>query len=642
VAASVFAVSTTAQAQQNPTMPRGEMIEHHLDSGIVANDGVFASVEFSDVIATNRALWTRLYFADVTLEGDSTIRMTSLRDGEVQELDAAGIEMWGNSSAYFNGDKVLVELVAAPGTEQNRFVLDRVAVDFGIDEMPLGTCGICGGDSRVPSNEPWAGRLMPVGCSASIYNEQSCVVSAGHCMSSNLVMQFNVPNSLPNCDTQNPPVADQFPVTGQLSQNTGVGGDWAALVLGTNNSGETAYQRMGEFRPIAQNVAPTGVTAQVWGYGVSSNCTVSQTQQFSQGQINDVVSTHYRALIDVTFGNSGSALIYNGEIIGIVTHCSACGTGNIMQRIDTPAFVSAREQICPDPIENDFCEDAIVVGDGSTSFSNVGATTTGPSEASDCTFEGDGNIQRDIWYEYTATCTGEITFSLCDGQQPPDGGSCAGFCGGEAPEGCWCDDQCDSFGDCCPDVCDDCPNLIFCQPGECDGHCGGQAPSGCWCDEQCDSFGDCCPDVCNDCPNLSFCGSAAAGAATSGFDTKLAVYGANCPTSSGSVLACNKDACGALSEVTVNATAGDTFKVRIGGHNGASGEGVLTITCEEIDDPDDCPGDLNNDNVVDGADLLILLGDWGPCPGCDGDLNDDNVVDGADLLILLGNWGPCP
>jgi hypothetical protein len=48
--------------------------------------------------------------------------------------------------------------------------------------------------------------------------------------------------------------------------------------------------------------------------------------------------------------------------------------------------------------------------------------------------------------------------------------------------------------------------------------------------------------------------------------------------------------------------------------------------------------DLNNDGVVDGADLGALLGAWGPCSGCAADLNDDGVVNGADLGTLLGAW----
>jgi len=59
-----------------------------------------------------------------------------------------------------------------------------------------------------------------------------------------------------------------------------------------------------------------------------------------------------------------------------------------------------------------------------------------------------------------------------------------------------------------------------------------------------------------------------------------------------------------------------------------------------------CPADLNHDGVVNGADLGILLGAWGSCPGgtpgCTGDINNDGVVNGADLGILLGAWGNCP
>ena len=41
-------------------------------------------------------------------------------------------------------------------------------------------------------------------------------------------------------------------------------------------------------------------------------------------------------------------------------------------------------------------------------------------------------------------------------------GSCAGFCGGQSNGGCYCDDGCSNFGDCCADVCDVCVNLAFC------------------------------------------------------------------------------------------------------------------------------------------------------------------------------------
>ena len=60
--------------------------------------------------------------------------------------------------------------------------------------------------------------------------------------------------------------------------------------------------------------------------------------------------------------------------------------------------------------------------------------------------------------------------------------------------------------------------------------------------------------------------------------------------------------------------------------------------------PPACPADLNLDGVVNGADLGLMLGAWGPCPStpCTADLNLDGVVNGADLGLMLGSWGPCP
>jgi hypothetical protein len=44
-------------------------------------------------------------------------------------------------------------------------------------------------------------------------------------------------------------------------------------------------------------------------------------------------------------------------------------------------------------------------------------------------------------------------------------GSCAGSCGGETAGGCWCDEQCVGYGDCCADVC-----------AQCGLHCGNVDP----------------------------------------------------------------------------------------------------------------------------------------------------------------------
>jgi YHYH protein len=71
-----------------------------------------------------------------------------------------------------------------------------------------------------------------------------------------------------------------------------------------------------------------------------------------------------------------------------------------------------------------------------------------------------------------------------------------------------------------------------------------------------------------------------------------------------------------------------------GGHNTpGTGETVTTLT------GGNCPADIDGSRTVDGADLGVLLANWGRGGG--GDLNRDGVVDGADLGALLSAWGPC-
>ena len=53
-----------------------------------------------------------------------------------------------------------------------------------------------------------------------------------------------------------------------------------------------------------------------------------------------------------------------------------------------------------------------------------------------------------------------------------------------------------------------------------------------------------------------------------------------------------------------------------------------------------CPADLDDNGVVNGADLGLLFVEWGG-PG-DADFNGDGNVDGIDVGTMLVAWGPCP
>ena len=59
---------------------------------------------------------------------------------------------------------------------------------------------------------------------------------------------------------------------------------------------------------------------------------------------------------------------------------------------------------------------------------------------------------------------------------------------------------------------------------------------------------------------------------------------------------------------------------------------------------DVCPGDIDENTIVDGVDLAIVLSRWGTNPKDypRADTNGDGTVDGADLAQVLGTWGACP
>jgi 3D (Asp-Asp-Asp) domain-containing protein len=69
-------------------------------------------------------------------------------------------------------------------------------------------------------------------------------------------------------------------------------------------------------------------------------------------------------------------------------------------------------------------------------------TGLGCAVEEDGRFEDEG-IERGVWQE---------------GDKSDATATCAQACGDQAVAGCWCDDQCEDYGDCCPDkaaVCDD-------------------------------------------------------------------------------------------------------------------------------------------------------------------------------------------
>ena len=54
-----------------------------------------------------------------------------------------------------------------------------------------------------------------------------------------------------------------------------------------------------------------------------------------------------------------------------------------------------------------------------------------------------------------------------------------------------------------------------------------------------------------------------------------------------------------------------------------------------------CIADLDGDGRVGGADLALVLSDWGACAKSVGDVTGDGVVNAGDLAAVLADWGNC-
>lgn len=75
-----------------------------------------------------------------------------------------------------------------------------------------------------------------------------------------------------------------------------------------------------------------------------------------------------------------------------------------------------------------------------------------------------------------------------------------------------------------------------------------------------------------------------------------------------------------------------------------SGSVTANLKLDIVENP--CYEDVDANGIVDVADLLTVIDNWGDCPDCTeeipGDVNYDWVVDVTDLLHIVGAWGPCP
>jgi len=352
LAASVLLLAPGLFAQAAPEL--GTLHAIGVDSRIVRNDttspvmrGV-PQVVWSTVVTVSGASWLRLEYGGVLLAGAATpgsdgsfVRLTSLLDGAVQTQHLEHVAQWRDTSAYFNGDSVLVELLAHQGTGDNRLIVRDAVAGPVAPGFPDSICGNT--DDRVLSSDPRCARVAPVGCTAWMIDDCGhCFLSAGHCDGSNFqTLQFNVPLSTSSGAWQYPPPSDQYAVDLSSIQgsggNTAIGNDWMHFgVFDNSTTGLSPFEANGgQTFTLLPAPTPTGSTLRVTGYG-TVEAPVSPTwrsvQKTHTGAFTNNTGTRIQYTVDTTGGNSGSPVILDGsnQTIGIHTNagCSATGGAN--------------------------------------------------------------------------------------------------------------------------------------------------------------------------------------------------------------------------------------------------------------------------------------------------------------------------
>lgn len=325
VSAQIAEIEQVAQSLVAPT-----------DSGWIALQTNTPQIVFTAEVSAPGAAWMRLAFDVLELpemiEGGTCAELvlTSLADGAVQVLNRKTAREWNNTSAYFNGDLVRVEIIASYSTSPARVRIANIWTEA--TGVPRNTCGPT--DDRTASQDIRVGRALPIGCTAWLITDANrCLLSAGHCAASdgtNLqVIQFNVPLSTSNGTMNHPPPEFQFAVDRSSLQTqqggTAIGNDWAYFGCFQNaTTGLTPFETQG----AAFDLSPTPPTGdgrliRKTGFGTVTSPvspTLNLAQKTLSGPLTVVNNTTVQYPIDSSGGDSGSPVFQEADQKAIAIH----------------------------------------------------------------------------------------------------------------------------------------------------------------------------------------------------------------------------------------------------------------------------------------------------------------------------------
>jgi V8-like Glu-specific endopeptidase len=391
VALTFLGAATPATAQMAPL--EEVSVAYDLDSGLVSNRGTDRQVVYSTIVQVPGQAWMRLTFDEIRLGRapiggyPTLLRVTSLLDGGEQRLNARHVQEWRNSTAYFNGDAVLVEIVADAGAEPSRIRMTNL-----IANEVQATDSICGPlDDRLPSDDPRGCRARPAGCSAwLIDDENNCLLTAGHCTFSLTFVEFNVPFSNSGGGIVNSHPDDQYVIDSTSMRSNGgqgIGNDYAYFGTFENaNTGLTAAAAQGAVYALADVAPPANGEIRITGYGTTGNGVPREWNQIQKTHVGPYVLSQGTTVgyqTDTTGGNSGSPVIFEGtgEAIGIHTHggCSSGQNhGTAVQNSGLQNFLANPQGVC---IPN--VPETVFANGFAATFGDLQSGTVGDLAASD-------------------------------------------------------------------------------------------------------------------------------------------------------------------------------------------------------------------------------------------------------------------